>query len=99
MGGIPERFPVFPPTISTIVVGSDLCSRTRGLTRSVRSGHTEGHTAPTVGLRIGCGSRRGNPSDGMLEQEHSSAFLLGQDVGWAPARNLEFSTKPTVEIH
>ena len=76
-----------------------MCSKPRGATRSVRSGHTEGHTAPTVGFRIGCGSRRGNPSDGVLRQEHSSAFLLGCDVGWAPARTLEFSMKPTVKIH
>ena len=54
---------------------------------------------PTVGLRIGCGSRRGNPSNRVLGQEHSSAFLFRRDVVWGPARNLELSAKPTVEIH
>ena len=54
---------------------------------------------PTVGLRIGCGSRRRNPSDSVLGQKHSSVFLLRRDVVWGPARNLEFNTKPTVEIH
>ena len=76
-----------------------MCREPRGAIRSARSGHTEGHTAPTVGFRIGCGSRRGNPSDGVLAQEHSSAFLLRGDVEWALAHSLEFIRRPTVEIH
>ena len=73
--GDPERFPSFPPTISQIVGGISLCLAARGATRSAQSGHTAGHTAPTVGLRIGCGFRRANPSSGALSQKHLSASL------------------------
>ena len=73
-----------------------MCSAARGASRSARSGHTEGHTAPTVGLRIGCGSRRANPSSGVLGQKHSSAFLTRQDLGWDPAPDLEFNSEPTI---
>ena len=60
-GGIPERFPIFPPTISTIVGGICFVSRDtwRYPERSIRP--HQGHTAPTVRFRIGCGSLAREP--------------------------------------
>ena len=43
--------------------------------------------------------RRGNRSDGMLAQKHSSASLRRRDVGWTLAHCLEFIGRSTVEIH
>ena len=43
--------------------------------------------------------RRGNPSDAVRAQRHSSAPLHRRDVGWALAQCLEFIGRSTVEIH
>ena len=96
MGGIRSGLRTSRPRSLRSWVGSVLCRATRDVPKSARSGHTGGHIAPTVGLRIGCGSRRANPSIGVLGQKHSSAFLTRQDPGWDPAHELEFNPVRTV---
>ena len=60
-GGFRSGFRFSRPRSPRSWVGSILCREPRGTIRSARSGHTEGHTAPTVRFRIGCGSPAREP--------------------------------------